>query len=354
MKSDQNKQLVAITHGDINGIGYEVIIKTLMDNRIIELCTPVIYGSPKIAAYHRKALNITNFSLNNIRNPQDAHTKRSNIINCIDDNIRVELGKLTDQAGQASLQSLERVVKDIHDGKIEILVTAPINKQNIPVNDEPFTGHTEYLAQSFGCSGQTIMIMLSGQLRVAIATGHMALSKVPSMITKEYILNKLRILNKSMIEDFGIRKPKIAVLGLNPHAGDNGLMGEEEIEHITPAINELKNEGILALGPYSADGIFGSNSYTKFDVILAMYHDQGLTPFKSLAFEDGVNFTAGLPFVRTSPAHGTAFEISGQNNASETSFRQALYTALEIHKKRTQYTELKENSIREEKNQNNV
>ena len=344
---------VGITHGDINGIGYEVIIKTLMDNRIFELCTPIIYGSPKVAAYHRKALNIENFSLNNIKEPNEAHPKRANIINCVDENIKVELGKSTTTAGNSAFQSLEAAVADLKKGAIDVLVTAPINKKNIQSKDFEFPGHTEYLEAKLE-SGKSLMLLLSNKLRVGVVAGHVPISKVPQQITKEAILEKLDILNKSLLKDFGIQRPKIAVLSLNPHAGDNGLIGTEELEIINPALNEAREKNIMALGPFPADGFFGSDDYTKFDAILAMYHDQGLAPFKALAFDSGVNFTAGLSGVRTSPAHGTAYAIAGTNVASETSFREALYLALDVYKNRAMYEQINKDPLKPAENVKNM
>ncbi|OQY04798.1 MAG: 4-hydroxythreonine-4-phosphate dehydrogenase PdxA [Bacteroidetes bacterium 4572_117] len=344
---EEKKLRIGISHGDINGISYEIIIKTLMDNRLFELFTPIMYGSSKIVAYHRKALNITNFSMNNIKTPADANPKRANIINCIDENTRVELGKSTQMAGEASFRSLERAVEDIKKGEVDILITAPINKHNIQVKGFDFPGHTEYLKTKFDAS-DVLMLMVSENFRVGVVTGHIPLKNVSEAVTKEAILSKLRILNKSLIEDFAITNPKIAVLGLNPHAGDNGLIGSEEQNIIRPAIDVARKENIMALGPYPADGLFGSDDYQKFDAILAMYHDQGLAPFKSLVFSKGVNYTAGLPFVRTSPAHGTAYDLAGKNKATPESFRQALYLAIDIHKNRQRYKELTASKLKKQ------
>ncbi|MDE5422229.1 4-hydroxythreonine-4-phosphate dehydrogenase PdxA [Ancylomarina sp. DW003] len=336
---------VGITQGDINGIGYEVIIKTLMDSRVLEICTPIIYGSPKVAAYHKKALNIDEFSLNNIKTANDSHPKRVNVINCTDENIKVELGKSTSSAGAASLASLESAVKDLNDGSIDVLLTAPINKKNIQSKDFVFPGHTEYLESRIN-SGKSLMLLISEKLRVGVVTGHIPISKVSENITEEKIIEKLNILNKSLVQDFGIRKPKIAVLSLNPHAGDDGLIGSEEKDVIIPAIEKSRKNGVMALGPYPADGFFGSNDYSKFDAILAMYHDQGLTAFKALSFDSGVNFTAGLSKVRTSPAHGTAYAIAGTNVASPESFQKALYMAIDVYRNRLQYAELSKDPMK--------
>jgi 4-hydroxythreonine-4-phosphate dehydrogenase len=342
----ENKTIIAgISHGDINGIGYEVIIKALMDNAINDMCVPVVYGSPKVAAYHRKALNINNFSFNNIRSVEEANHKKANLINCLDDNIRVELGKSTPQGGEAAFISLERAVTDLKNGKIDVLITAPIDKKNIQSEKFQFSGHTEYLKSKAGAD-DILMFMISESMRIGIATGHVPLKEVSEMITLELILKKLRLMNQSLILDFGIRKPRIAVLGLNPHAGDSSLLGKEEAEVIAPAIQQALKENLLIFGPFPADGFFGAGSFSKFDGILAMYHDQGLTPFKALSFDTGVNFTAGLPFIRTSPVHGTAFQIAGKGEASENSFRQAIYLACDIFRNRQMYNEIARNPLK--------
>jgi len=341
----EEKIRVGITQGDINGIGYEVIIKTFSDPRVGELCIPIIYGSPKVAAYHRKALNVENFSFNQIKDASEANPKRANIVNCMDENVRVELGKSTEYGGMGSLQALKAAIVDIKAQKIDVLLTAPINKHNIQGQNFHFPGHTEFLANSFDCN-EVLMLMVSEIMKVGVVTGHVPISQVPSLVTKESILSKLRILNRSLIQDFAIRRPRIAVLGLNPHAGDLGVIGVEEQQIIIPAINEANNEGIVALGPYPADGFFGSENFVKFDAILAMYHDQGLAPFKTVNFDTGVNYTAGLPIIRTSPAHGTAYEIAGKGEASPNSFRQALYLAVDLFKNRQIYKELTVNPLR--------
>ncbi len=342
----ENKTIIAgISHGDINGIGYEVIIKTLMNNLINDICAPVVYGSPKVAAYHRKALNINNFSFNNIRSPEEANPKKANMINCLDDNVRVELGKSTPQGGEAALVSLERAVDDILHGKIDVLITAPVDKKNIQSDTFHFTGHTDYLRSKAGTDA-TLMFMIGENMKIGFATDHVPLSKVPGMITEELLLQKIRLMNKSLMLDFGIRRPSVAILGLNPHAGDNSLLGDEEAEMIAPAIQKARKEGMLAFGPFPSDGFFGAGSFAKFDGILAMYHDQGLAPFKALSFDSGVNFTAGLPFVRTSPVHGTAFALAGKGEASENSFRQAIYLACDIYKNRQLYAEISKNPLK--------
>ncbi len=329
----ENKIKIGITQGDINGISYEVILKTLEDDRISELCTPIVYGSPKVAAYHRKMLNL-NANLNSINKPEEALENRANIINCCNDEIKVEVGFATTQAGEAAFNALERATKDLKEGKIDAILTAPINKNTIQSENFKFPGHTEYLENIFGNKGDALMVLANESLRIAVVTGHVPVSKISSLLTKEVILNKIKQFNKSLKEDFGIFKPRIAVLGLNPHAGDKGVIGKEEEEIIAPAIKEALEEGITCFGPIPADGFFGSNAQSHYDGILAMYHDQGLIPFKTIAMDNGVNFTAGLSVVRTSPDHGTAYDVAGKNVASENSFRQALYMAIDIYKNR--------------------
>jgi len=342
----ENKTILAgISQGDINGIGYEVIIKALSNPTINDICTPIVYGSPKVAAYHRKALNVNNFSFNNIRTADEAHAKKANMINCLDDNIRVELGKSTPQGGEAAIISLEKAVEDLKGGKIDVLITAPIDKQNVQSENFHFKGHTDYLKSVAGAS-EVLMFMISESMRIGMATDHVPINKVSGLITKELLLRKIRLMNQSLLFDFGIRKPRIAVLGLNPHAGDNSLLGTEEAEIIMPAIQQAMKEGIMTFGPFPADGFFGAGSFAKFDGILAMYHDQGLTPFKALSFDTGVNFTAGLPFIRTSPVHGTAFSIAGKGEASENSFRQAIYLACDIFRNRQMYNEISKNPLK--------
>ncbi len=343
--AQQDTIRVGITHGDINGIGYEVIIKTLLEPHMSEMCTPIIYGSPKVAAYHRKALNIENLSFNHVRNANEAHPKKINIINVIDDNTRVELGKSTREAGESSYNALDAACMDLEQGLIDVLVTAPINKDNIQSEHFHFPGHTEFLAQRFKTDNY-VMLMVSETMKMGVVTTHMPLSEVSKHITKDAVLSKLRIIAKTLQQDFSINKPRIAVFGLNPHAGDNGLLGKEEIDIILPAILQAKKEGIIALGPYPADGFFGSEDYRKFDAILAMYHDQGMIPFKLASFEQGVNYTAGLPVIRTSPAHGTAYSIAGEDKASPESFRQAMFLAVDIFKNRRLYKEISKNPLK--------
>ncbi len=345
MSKDNKSIRLAISHGDINGIGYEVIIKTLMDSRILEMCSPVVYGSTKVAAYHRKALNITNFSFNTINSVDEITPRKAHILNCLDDEVRVELGKSTQLAGESAVIPLNLAVDHILENKMDVLVTAPINKHNIQSEQFPFPGHTEFLKSR--CEEKDVlMIMISENMKLGVVTSHIPIKDVAETITSELILSKLKIMNSSLIKDFGIRKPRIAVLALNPHAGDEGLMGSEEKEVIIPALEEAEKSGILTFGPYPSDGFFGAGSFSKFDGILSMYHDQGLSPFKALAFDTGVNFTACLPIIRTSPNHGTAYDLAGKGEASERSFRNALFLACDIYKNRLSYTELNANPLK--------
>jgi 4-hydroxythreonine-4-phosphate dehydrogenase len=336
---------IGITQGDINGIGYEVILKTLIDTRILDICTPIVYGSPKVAAYHRKTLNISDFSLNIIKSPEEANPKRANIINCLSDDIRVELGKSTTTAGEASYISIKKAVEDVKNGKLDALVTAPINKYNVQSDNFKFAGHTDFLKDYFNVS-DVLMLMTSDFMKIGLLTVHVPLKDIFSFITVEEISKKIRLMNRSLIEDFRIRKPKIAVLGLNPHAGEEGMLGNEEKEIIKPVIESLKKEDLLVFGPFAADGFFGSGNHMKFDGIFAMYHDQGLIPFKSLVMDEGVNFTAGLPIIRTSPAHGTAYDLAGKNLANHDSFRKAIYTACDIYQNRLFHGEITNNPLK--------
>ncbi|MCE9539833.1 MAG: 4-hydroxythreonine-4-phosphate dehydrogenase PdxA [Bacteroidetes bacterium] len=340
----EEKIIVGISQGDINGIGLEVIIKTFLDPQMLEVCTPVIFGSNKTASFHRKALNIEDFSFNLIKDISEINHKRANIINVYEEDVIIELGAQTEAVGKYALKSLEAAAYALSQNQIDVLVTAPINKENIQSPDFKFPGHTEYLDEKFG-TGNSLMFLVSDNLRVAVATGHIPVTRVAHELTTEKIIKKIQALNNSLIQDFSVRKPKIAVLGLNPHAGDNGVIGNEEQQIIIPAINKTKEEGMLVYGPYPADGFFGNGTYKNFDAVLAMYHDQGLIPFKTIAFNSGVNFTAGLPIVRTSPDHGTAYDIAGKNVASEESFRRAVYMAVDIYKTRKQYEEITANPL---------
>ena len=339
------KLVVGITQGDGNGIGYEVIIKALADERMLDLCTPVIYGSSKIFGFYRKQIhNLDQINTNVINSAKDVHQKRVNIVNCLPENVFVEPGQSTPESAKAAMTALERAVADIKEGYIDVLVTAPFNKRAMTNEGFGYTGHTEYLEKEFGVD-EVAMIMVCDRLKVGVVTGHIALKDVVKSITKEKIIKKLRLMKTSLERDFGVDAPKIAVLGLNPHCGDGGLLGDEEQTIILPAVQEANAEGILAFGPYSPDGFFGLGNYSKFDAVLAMYHDQGLTPFKALAFEEGVNFTAGLPIVRTSPDHGTAYEMAGRDMADPRSMMAAIYTAMDIFNRRLEYDDLVENRM---------
>jgi 4-hydroxythreonine-4-phosphate dehydrogenase len=338
------KLKIGISIGDVNGIGLEVIIKTLADSKIYDYCTPIVYGHTKVASFYRRSTEVNELSFNVINHPADAAHKRANMINCWEEDVKIEPGILNKAVGKYAFLSLQRATTDLLTGDIDALITAPINKDSIQSDEFHFPGHTEYL-QERGGAADSLMFLVSDTLRVGVVTGHIPVAKIPESITVEKILSKLKLMDASLRRDFWIRKPKIAVLGLNPHAGDNGLLGTEEDEIIKPALDEARASDILAMGPYAADGFFANGTYLQFDAVLAMYHDQGLIPFKQIAFESGVNFTAGLSFVRTSPDHGTAFDIAGKNQASEISFREALFTAIHIVKHRRETAELNENPL---------
>jgi 4-hydroxythreonine-4-phosphate dehydrogenase len=335
---------VGISIGDINGIGPEVVIKSLADNRLLLDCTPIIYASSKTISFHKKAMNEPEFNYQTCKTANEAINRKINIINVWNEEVQFELGKGTEASGKYAFLSLEKATEDLASGKIDVLVTAPISKEAIGKAGFQFPGHTEYLAHLAGMD-EALMMMVSGSLRVALVTTHVPLKDVSSTLTREKILAKIRALDNSLKKDFGIQRPKIAVFGLNPHASENGKMGNEEAEIITPAINMARNEDIFALGPFPADGFFGSPNRGQYDAVLAMYHDQGLAAFKALAFEDGVNYTAGLPIVRTSPDHGTAFDIAGKNEANPQSMRSAIYLAIDIFNTRKFLKEIAANPL---------
>lgn len=335
---EEKRIKVAITHGDTNGVGYEVILKAFDDPQMLELCTPIIYGSPKVAAYHRKVLNLqTNFTI--IEKAEEAKEGKLNLLTTFDDEVKIELGTPAKEAGEAALAALDRAMTDYRSGLYDVIVTAPINKKTIQSNLFHFCGHTEYIESCVGDGNKALMILMNDVLKVALVTTHLPIKDVASAITKEAIVEKAILLNNSLKRDFGLTRPRIAVLALNPHAGDDGLLGKEENEVIMPAIAELESKGVMAFGPYAADGFFGSGNYRHYDAVLAMYHDQGLAPFKTLAQENGVNYTAGLPIVRTSPDHGTAYDIAGKGVADAQSFREAIYAAIDIYRNRKNYDE---------------
>lgn len=328
------KVKLGISIGDTNGIGPEVIIKTLSDQRILNYCTPVIYGAAGVINPVRKALNAEHFHYQLVQTAHDLSPKKVNLINCLQEDIQVEPGKPSAASGKASLDSLMAACKDLKAGLIDALVTAPIDKDNIQNDEFRFPGHTEFLASYFDAA-DNLMLLVSDDLRVATVTGHIPVKDVANKLSYDLLIRKITILLESLKQDFGILKPRVAVLGLNPHAGENGLLGKEEAEIIQPAIKHLKEKGHLVFGPFPADGFFGMRQYKQVDAVVSMYHDQGLIPFKTLAFENGVNFTAGLSIVRTSPDHGTAYDIADKYIADETSFREALFLACDIIKKRT-------------------
>ncbi|MDH5397295.1 MAG: 4-hydroxythreonine-4-phosphate dehydrogenase PdxA [Cyclobacteriaceae bacterium] len=332
-KNQKHVPRIGITLGDINGIGPEVIIKALSDNRIMNNMTPVIYGSTKTLSYYRKNYHQDEFNYMQVKQKGETIVQKVNVVNCWNEVLEIKAGEVTEQGAIASRLALQKAVIDLKEGHIDALVTGPINKHNIQSDDFNFPGHTEYLTDAFN-SPDSLMLLVSDDLRIGVVTSHIALKDVANKITSKKIVNKLRIMVKSLTLDFGLQKPKIAVLGLNPHNGDNGLMGNEEAEIISPAIEILREEGTLVFGPFPADGFFGGNMQKGYDGVLAMYHDQGLVPFKTLAFDTGVNYTAGLPIIRTSPDHGTAYSIAGKNEASETSMRQAIFLAYDIWRNR--------------------
>ncbi|KAA3438624.1 4-hydroxythreonine-4-phosphate dehydrogenase PdxA [Rufibacter hautae] len=330
----KTKPRIGITIGDISGIGPEVVLKTLSDNRVLHYCTPIIYGSASAVNKYRKLLGLENFNFQTIQSFDQLHPKKTSVLNCVEEEIEFTPGTPTPATGALARAALLRAAQDLKDGHIQAVVTAPIDKDNTQGEGFQFPGHTEFFTTYFNAP-ESLMFLVADGFRVATVTGHLPLKEVANQITPELLIRKLTILDNSLRRDFGIQKPRIAVLGLNPHAGENGLLGTEETEIVIPVIEQLKNKGNLVFGPFPADGFFGTRSYQKFDATLALYHDQGLIPFKTLAFERGVNFTAGLPIVRTSPDHGTAYDIAGQNRADETSFREALFAAVDILRART-------------------
>ncbi|MBQ7388105.1 MAG: 4-hydroxythreonine-4-phosphate dehydrogenase PdxA [Paludibacteraceae bacterium] len=341
---------VGITHGDMNGIGYEVILKALSDNRIFEKSVFIIYGYSKAAAFYRKNLNLEDANLNVIKAPNEAIPKCINIINCTEDDLKVEMGIATEESGRMAFLALEKAVDDLQKHQIDVLVTAPINKKTIQSDNFNFKGHTEYLEDKAG-GKDSLMFFVSDSMRVALVTNHVPVAQVSSTITEDLILKKLNLLNTSLKEDFMIPQPRIAVLALNPHASDNGLIGTEEQTVIIPALNKARENGIVCVGPLAADGFFGSGAYASYDAVLAMYHDQALAPFKIMCMGNGVNYTAGLPFVRTSPTHGTAYDKVGKQTADASSFRHAIYLALDVYQNRKRFAEMTQNPLQIKKAQ---
>ncbi|MDG1331646.1 MAG: 4-hydroxythreonine-4-phosphate dehydrogenase PdxA [Crocinitomicaceae bacterium] len=329
-KKDKSRDVrIGISIGDTNGIGIEVTMRALEDSRILQDCTPIIYGSQKLFAHGKKQFRMNNFNFTGVKAATDARRKKVNIVNVWEDEVEVKYGETNETGGKYAFRSLEAATQDLAEGKVDVLVTAPISKEAMAKTGFQFPGHTEYLADMAG-EDEALMLMVSSTMKIGLVTSHIALKDVSTTVTADKVLAKINAFNASLKKDFGIQRPKIAVFGLNPHAGENGKMGDEEKESIVPAIGRAQNDGILAYGPFPADGFFGSAGKAKYDGVLAMYHDQGLAAFKALAFDEGVNFTAGLPIIRTSPDHGTAFDIAGKNIASGDSMRQAIYLAIDV------------------------
>jgi 4-hydroxythreonine-4-phosphate dehydrogenase len=345
MQVNTEKPVIGITTGDLNGIGPELIIKTFSDNRILELCTPVVFASNKLINYYRKLVAEHPINFTSTKDLTKLNPKQVNIFNCWEEEVPLQPGTLTETGGKYAVRSLMVAAQCLKDGQLDALVTAPIHKGNTQLPDFPYTGHTPFLKEKFGAK-DVLMLLFNEELRVALATEHVPLANVAQLITKELLQSKITLLRECLVKDFGIDKPKIAVMGLNPHAGDNGEIGKEEQEIIKPLIDQLQQQGQLVFGPYSADAFFARASYRQFDAVLAMYHDQGLVPFKTIAHGEGVNYTAGLPVIRTSPDHGTAFDIAGKDLADPSSFREAVFRALDFLAQRENYALYTSNPIR--------
>lgn len=337
-----DKIVVGISIGDLNGIGIEVILKAFQDKRMLEFCTPVLFGATKVVSYHKKALNLE-VSVHGITNIDQINPNKINVLNIWKEEVKIDLGKATKESGTYAAKSLEAATNHLKENKVDVLITAPINKENIQSDSFNYPGHTEYLEANL--EGKSLMILLTDELRIGLITGHIPIAKVAETITPELIKDKVDTMHESLKRDFGIVKPKIAVLSLNPHCGDNGVIGKEDDEIIKPTVQEIAASGKLVFGPYAADGFFGSKTYKQFDGVLATYHDQGLAPFKALSFGKGVNFTAGLNHVRTSPDHGTGYDIAGKNLANSSSFTEALFTALQVFNCRNEYKEITKNPL---------
>lgn len=344
---DKSKKIiVGISIGDFNGIGIEIALKTFLDKRMLDFCTPVIFGSTKLITAYKKSLDI-NVPFNGIKRIDNIIHGKLNIINLWNEDVPINLGKPTEQSGKFAFQSLQAATKSLSEGTIDVLVTAPINKDNIQSEDFKFPGHTEYLESNL--EGESLMILMADKLRIGLITGHIPVSQVSEAITPEVINKKVDILHRTLVQDFAISKPKIAILGLNPHCGDHGVIGNEDDEIVRPTIANIQKKGMLVYGPYAADSFFGSENYKNFDAILAMYHDQGLAPFKTLSFGEGVNYTAGLNKIRTSPDHGTAYELAGKKLASISSFKEAVFSGIQIFRTREEYKSLTENILKVKK-----
>lgn len=344
MKKEE-KIKVGISIGDLNGIGSEVILKTFQDTRMLELCTPIVFGSTKILSFQKKHFK-THIGLNGIANAEKAQPGKMNVVNIWKESITIEYGKSSETMGKYAIESFVEATKALKEGTIDVLVTAPINKHNVQSEEFNFPGHTDYLGKNL--KGDSLMLMVNDDLRVGLLTDHVAVKDVSKTITPKLIERKVNIIHDTLKQDFGITKPKIAVLGINPHVGDNGVIGKEDDEVLKPTLEKIKESGKLVFGPYAADSFFASSNYKNFDAILAAYHDQGLIPFKTLSFGQGVNFTAGLDKIRTSPDHGTAYEIAGKNKADYNSFKEAVFTAMNIFRKRTIYQEIAKNPLKKQ------
>ncbi|MCK5781563.1 MAG: 4-hydroxythreonine-4-phosphate dehydrogenase PdxA [Flavobacteriales bacterium] len=343
---NQDKKIkVGISVGDLNGVGVEVILRTFERSEMLDFCTPVLFASTKVISFQKKILNI-NTPINGIEHASEVVDGKFNLVNIWKEGVNIEFGKSTETAGKYALLSLNAATEALKNEEVDVLVTAPINKNNIQSDEFKFPGHTEYLSNAL--NGESLMLMVSDDLRVGVFTGHIPVSKISDAISKELIFSKVELINQTLIQDFGIQKPKVAVLGLNPHNGDMGVIGMEEEEIIKPAVRELFDKGIMVFGPYAADGFFGTDNYKNFDAIIGMYHDQALIPFKSLSFNHGVNYTAGLSKIRTSPDHGTAYEIAGKGIADATSFEEAVFKAIQIFKTRREYEKLTANVLRKQ------
>lgn len=343
-KTSRTPVRVGISIGDINGIGPEVIMKALSDSRLMLDCTPIIYGSTKVFSFYKKEMNVQEFNYQTVNSAENAHQGKVNVINVLSGELEFKLGEASENGGKYAFESLEKATQDLASGKIDVLVTAPISKEAMGKSGFQFPGHTEYLADMAG-QEEALMLMISPTLKVGLVTSHIPLKEVVETITIDKVFDKIKQFASSLKKDFAISRPKIAVFGINPHAGESGKMGSEEQEIILPAIGRATNEGILAFGPFPADGFFGSGAMSSYDGVLAMYHDQGLSAFKALSFDEGVNFTAGLPIIRTSPDHGTAFDIVGKNKASGQSMRSAIYMAIDVHRNHMMNKEITANPL---------
>lgn len=343
--NEQKRPVVGISVGDVNGIGIEIIIKTFSDNRMLELCTPIVFASNKVINFYKKTIPELTLNCTNIKEIIKAHPKQLNIYTVWEEDVNIQPGEMTETGGKYGVKSLQTAVQALKEKNIDALVTAPLNKFTMQSSEFNFTGHTPFLKEAFHAD-DVLMLMIAENMKVALLTEHLAIMDVAKHINKDQIIKKIHILKESLKKDFGVERPRIAVLGLNPHAGDEGLVGKEEKEIIRPAILESKKNDCIVMGPYSADAFFARGNHVKFDAVLAMYHDQGLIPFKSLALGEGTNFTAGIPTIRTSPDHGTAFDIAGKNIADESSFRSAVFSAIDIFNTRNHYLEIRKNPLK--------